>query len=60
MAPTLKITTREAAQRLCCRPAEAIALLRAANIRTVRCGSAHLWDAASVEQLAAILCKSSK
>ena len=60
MAPTLKISSREAAQRLNCRPSEAVALLRAANIRSTRCGSAWLWEAAGVEQLAAILCKSSK
>ena len=51
-----RITTREAAQVLGCRkPADAMALLRAAQVTATRCGAAWLWSASEVERLAATL-----
>jgi len=52
-----RLTTREVAERLKCRPEEALPLLKAAGIASTRMGyrGPILWDAVSVERLIATL-----
>lgn len=46
-----RYTTREAAERLACQTKDAVPILRAAGVPSVRCGSAFLWDARAVDGL---------
>jgi len=50
-----RYTTREVADRLDCRPSEALQLLRAASVPVIRCGSAFLWNGEAVDELVATL-----
>ena len=52
-----RLTTREAAEVLECKPAEALALLRAASVPHVRMGRRGpiLWDATAAEHLRDVL-----
>ncbi len=47
-----RITTREAAKILGCRPSQCVHLLRAAGINSAKAGAAHLWDQGAVRMLA--------
>jgi len=51
MAQHQRLTTREAAERLNCYPAQVIPLLKSAGIPFTRCGQSYLWDAESLERL---------
>ncbi len=55
--PGSRLTTREVADMLNCRPEEALPLLKAAGIASTRMGyrGPILWDAAAVERLIATL-----
>jgi hypothetical protein len=50
-----RLTTREATSTLGCRQSETLALLKAAGIPHVRCGSSYLWDGPTVARLVATL-----
>lgn len=43
-----RLTTREVSTELNCRPVEAVAVMRAAGVNSVRCGGAFLWNADDV------------
>ena len=55
MEAHVRYATREAAELLGCRQAEALKLLKAAGASHTRCGSSYLWDASSVDRLLALL-----
>lgn len=57
MSQTTRYTSREAAERLGVLSFDAIHLLRAASVPSVRHGSGILWDAAAVERLVETLAK---
>ena len=51
MHATTRLTTREVAQTIGCTLAEALHLLKAAQVENTRCGGAYLWDAEGVDRL---------
>ena len=53
MHATHRYTTREVAQDLGCRPADALTLLKAAGVARTRCGASYLWSAEDVRRLLA-------
>ncbi len=57
---TARFTTAEVAEELGCEAAEALALLRAAGVRSTRAGrrGMHLWDGVGVQRLLVALGKS--
>jgi hypothetical protein len=46
-----RLTTREIAPKLGCRPVHAVQLLKAAGVPYKRAGTAFLWDAPAVDRL---------